>query len=244
MFYSEDIKVKYSEMDYRLALKPSSLLNFLQDLASKNAEELGFGYSFIIKKNLGWFLLKYRMEFDDYPIGVYDLTLKTEPRGANKLFAYRDFELYENEKKLGRVSSVWSLVDMESRALAPVLSTINSANMPLYEKRDSDLNFQKIKPLSKIDIEKLYDIRFDDLDVNCHVNNCNYIIWALEPLSFEFRSSHKIKTIDMNFKKEVKFGVKIISQVELISENLTTHVIKNADTNEELCLVSVEWIKI
>ena len=43
MIFEEQIKVKYSEMDYKLALKPSSLLNFLQDLASANAEKLGFG---------------------------------------------------------------------------------------------------------------------------------------------------------------------------------------------------------
>ena len=97
MIFEEQIKVKYSEMDYKLALKPSSLLNFLQDLASANAESLGFGYSYITPKNLGWFLLKYRMEFNDYPVSVYDLTLKTEPRGCQKLFAYRDFYIYEGE---------------------------------------------------------------------------------------------------------------------------------------------------
>lgn len=37
-------------MDYKLALKPSSLLNFLQDFASENAESLGFGYSYITRK--------------------------------------------------------------------------------------------------------------------------------------------------------------------------------------------------
>lgn len=78
--FKEEIKVKYSEMDYKLGLKPSALLNFLQDLASENAEQLGFGYSYISKNNLAWFLLKYRMEFNDYPSSVYNLTVKTEPR--------------------------------------------------------------------------------------------------------------------------------------------------------------------
>lgn len=48
--YVENINVKYSEMDYNKALKPFSLLNYLQDIASKNAEDLGFGYSFITPK--------------------------------------------------------------------------------------------------------------------------------------------------------------------------------------------------
>lgn len=90
--YVENINVKYSEMDYNKALKPFSLLNYLQDIASKNAEDLGFGYSFITPKNIAWFLLKYHMEFNTYPVDVKNLTLKTQPRGYNKLFAYRDFE--------------------------------------------------------------------------------------------------------------------------------------------------------
>lgn len=76
--YVENINVKYSEMDYNKALKPFSLLNYLQDIASKNAEDLGFGYSFITPKNIAWFLLKYHMEFNNYPVDVKNLTLKTQ----------------------------------------------------------------------------------------------------------------------------------------------------------------------
>ena len=94
--YEEKIVVKYSEIDQNLAMKPFALLNFLQDIASKNAEDLGFGYSYIHPRNYAWFLIKYRMEFEDYPFDVQELTLKTEPRGYNKLFAFRDFEFYKD----------------------------------------------------------------------------------------------------------------------------------------------------
>ena len=106
--FTEKVNVKYSEMDYQLTLKPSSLLNYLQDLASANAENLGFGYSYITKQNLMWFIIKYRMEFADYPQSVYNLTLKTEPRGCNKLFAYRDFYIYDDDKMLGKIASAKS----------------------------------------------------------------------------------------------------------------------------------------
>ena len=243
MIYQENIEVKYSEVDFKQALKPSYLLNFLQDLASKNAENLGFGYSYTSSKNLGWYLLKYRMEFTNYPKSVKELTLKTEPRGCNKLFAYRDFWIYDKEILLGKIFSVWSLVDMKTKSLVPAQDALNNPNMAGFEKREDDLAFKKIVPIKKIDIEKFFDIRYDDIDVNCHVNNCNYIIWALEPLDFNFRSSHKIKNLDIQFKKEVKYGTKIISQIEFINENTTVHVIKNSKTDEELCLVEILWEK-
>lgn len=240
--FAESVKVRYSEMDYDLVLKPSVLLHFLQDMASDNAESLGFGYSYIIKNNLAWFLLKYRIEFEDYPSHISDLKLTTEPRGYNKLFAFRDFAIYDGEKLLGRAASTWSLVNIETKNITPVHDALNlNPYMRPFEKREDDLVYEKIRPIEKIDLQKVFEVRFDDIDVNNHVNNANYIIWAFEPLGFDFRSKKKLKTLDIVFKKEIKYGNKILSQIE-INENKTSHVLKNADTNEDLCLISAKWI--
>ena len=87
--------------------------------------------------------------------------------------------------------------------------------------------------------EKTFEVRFEDIDVNKHANNCNYIIWALETLTFEERL-RKIKTLDANYKKEITYGEKVISQVE-IRENQTNHVLKNAKTDDILCNILIEW---
>ena len=42
-FRERDVDVRYSEMDYHKILKPSSLLNFLQDIATFAADDGGFG---------------------------------------------------------------------------------------------------------------------------------------------------------------------------------------------------------
>ncbi len=241
--FAENVKIRYSEMDFDLVLKPAVLLHFLQDLASDNAENLGFGYSFIIKKNLAWFLLKYRMEFEDYPEKIYDLRLTTEPRGYNKLFAFRNFNLYDGGRLLGRATSAWALVDIISKSMVSVGDALeNNPGMPQYVKREDDLIFEKIKPLGKVDFEKIFEIRFDDIDVNRHVNNANYVVWAFEPLSFDFRKEKKLKTLDMVFKKEIQYGEKVLSQVE-ISGCKTNHVLKNASTGEDLCQISALWIE-
>ena len=236
----QDFHIKYSEMNQDLSLKPYSLLNYLQDIASESAEQLGFGYSYISKKNLAWFLIKYRMEFDEYPVGVYDLKISTNPRGYNRLFAYRDFEIFNNEKKFGKIFSMWSVVDLNTRSTVLVEPAINNPNMPQYQKQDNDLAFSKIKPLIEIHNQKEFIVRYNDLDVNKHANNGNYITWALETLDYDFLTKHRINTLDMFFKKEAKYGEKIIAEVE-IKDNITTHRLKNID-NEELCLVECKWI--
>ena len=239
--YEKSVDIRYSEMDCKLVLKPSALLQFLQDLASYNAESLDFGYSYIIKHNLAWFLLKYHIEFDDYPEGLYEITIQTEPRGYNKLFAFRDFTVLHKGRTIGRAVSTWCLVDLNTKSMANISDVLEgNPHMVPHQKREGELSYGKIRLPETFDKEQVFDIRFDDLDVNQHANNVNYIVWALETLDFDFRLNHKIKVLDMVFKKEIKYGSKVLSQVK-VEGNTTIHVLKNAETEEELCLVKAEW---
>lgn len=240
--YSEKITVKYSETDQNLSMKPFALLNFLQDIASKNAEDYGFGYSFMHPQNYAWFLIKYRMEFEEYPFDVQDLTLLTEPRGYNKIFAYRNFALKKGDKIIARMSSMWSIIDTVDHSILPIQNIVNNPNMPVFKKGDEDLTFAKITPIQNVEEEKEFEVRYNDIDVNGHANNGNYIVWAFEPLSFDFRNSHRIKTLDIIYKKEAKYGETIISQVEYKNETTTLHCLRNRN-GEDLCLVECEWAK-
>lgn len=238
----EDLHIRYSDIDFDKSLKPFSLLNFFQDIASDSAEKLGFGYSFIYPQNLMWVLLKYRIEFNEYPTDIGNLTLRTEPRGYNKLFAYRNFELLDNGRILAKASSTWSLVDFVNKSLVNVETVVNgNPYMTKMVPNETDLKYQKIPALTQTDFQKEFEVRYNDIDVNMHANNGNYIVWALEPLSHEFRTSHKLKNIDMVFKKEAKYGEKIISCVQVTENNTTVHSLKNSETQEDLCLLKCEW---
>lgn len=238
-FWEKIYQIAYYDVDFKMVLKPSALLNLLQDVATINAEMHGFGYSFTHPKNYGWFLIKYHMEFDDYPEKLDDILIKTDPRGVSKIIANRDFEIWtsDNKKRLGKVASQWMMIDLNTKNILPLAKT---TQMPTFEKREGDLQFEKISSPEKIDFEKTYEIRFDDIDVNQHVNNANYIVWAFEALPFEFKAQHKLKTLDIVYKKEIQFGHKIISQAQ-IEETTSTHVVKNETTGEDLCIIKAQW---
>lgn len=240
-FWQNTYQLKYYEMDFKMTLKPSALLNFLQDVATINAELLGFGYSFVHPKNYGWFLIKYHMEFDEYPSGIDEIIIKTEARGISKILANRDFEIWtsDNKKRLGRVASQWMMIDLNTKNILPLAKIVDF--MPHYEKRENDLLFNKIAHPENITLEETFKIRFDDIDANRHVNNANYFAWAFETLPWEFKAEHKLKTLDIVYKKEILFGNNVISQAEIAGKT-STHVLKNATTNEDLCLIKALWV--
>lgn len=240
-YFERTVPVNYTDTDCGKVLKPSVLLNFLQDLASDNAENLGFGYTAtMVKQNLGWFLLKYRMEFEDYPSNIGELFIKTDIRGYHKFFTYRDFSVYSKDKLLGRMSTTWSLVDLANKKMVLPAEHLDTPYLVPFEKRDDDLVYGKIKTLSEINSEREFYVRFDDLDVNGHVNNSIYIVWAFEALDYNYRIGKKPKKIDMVFKKEIKYGTKVLSQAS-IGDTITNHVLKNSETGEDFCSVLCEW---
>ncbi len=238
--YTKHFAIGYPQLEPTMAIRPSVLFNILQDMASEHAQKIDIGYNAVSQKKLMWYLLKYRAEFNQYPVSIYDLTVKTEARGWQKLFAYRDFEITAAGKLLGRVSSMWTIVDAQTGELVSA-QTLDNPYMAALEKRDNDLKFEKIPQITRVDAEKTFEIRYEDIDVNGHANNINYFIWAFETLDYAFRAEKRLKTLDVVFKKEVKYGDLITSQMSRPDENTTIHVIKNASTDEDLCYLKADW---
>ena len=238
--FSVTYPIKYNDLDKNMVLKPSALFEFLEDIAAQNANELQFGYDNIYSKNYGWFLLKYAIEFTEYPQKISALKLETQSRGANKLFAFRDFYIYgDNDKLLGKVASTWALVDLTNKKMLNPLETLND-NITVYEKQETDLTYNKIPNISYLDTQKTIKVEYYDIDVNNHVNNANYIKWALETLPIEYLADKRIKRIDINYKKDITIGEEIISQTSIIKDT-TVHYLRSTKTNDLLCSILIKW---
>lgn len=241
--YTKEYEIKFYEVDYKKQLKESVLLNFLQDIAAVHAEELGFGYSYISEKKLGWFLLKYHLKVFNYPQNITKINIKTWPKSINKLSCQRDFEVFlPDGEKIAAVCSSWVLVDAVSKKIMQPLKVLNSF---LTKNEDAfETNFPKITEPQNISHKKIFEVKYDDIDINQHVNNANYLVWGLETLDFDFRSTHVIKELEIQYKKEMKYGANIISLAEFNdTELITTHALRNSDTDDEHCLIRVQWQK-
>ena len=232
--------IRYDEVDMDDTLKPVSLLNFLQDVASINANERDFGSDFIFSHGLAWFVLKYRIEIYDYDKNIKQLDIKTCSRGAAKLFAYRDFDVIQRGNLIARATSQWGLVDFNSKKMLPPLEVLK--NIQQYEKREDDLKFDKIPDVTNPDKQCEFEVKYDDIDVNMHVNNVRYLHWALETLDYNFRKTHKVNTIDIYYKKEITYGARVLSEMAFgENQRCSIHRIKNADNHDVLCSIKIEY---
>lgn len=232
--------VSMAEYDMQYRLKPAALLNLLQDMGARNITGKPFGNQELNAQNLGWFLVRYRIEFDNYPQKLSEICFKTENRGTLRQTAYRDFEAYTTDgERILRATTSWLMVDLETKSLVNIEQKF--PDIKKFEKRENDLTLKKLKTITEWNEEKEFHVRYEDLDMNGHVNNTIYISWAMEALDMDFRNNHNIKNIDIYFKHEVRYGENILS-LAYAGEDYSEHLIKNSETGEEVCLIRIEYV--
>lgn len=239
MLLKKDYEIKYYEKNVLGDLKESALLNFLQDSATLSAESLGFGPTFVFQNNYAWVVLKYHIELYKRINNFDSITLTTEPRGVSRLYAFRDFCIYSPSGDLiGKAISTWALIDMDTRRVLPAQKVLPM--MFPYEKRENELEYVKFGDVENVEHSKEFVVKFDDIDVNKHANNSNYIVWALDSLPVDFRMKNFVKTMDIKFKKEALVDTKI-AVISDLKQNVSCHKITNCPDGDELANIYVEW---
>lgn len=156
--------------------------------------------------------------------------------------AYRDFLVYdENGNKIIQASSQWILINFAKKR--PVALRDNLPEYQVIPERAIETEFPKIEDISSVESKTEFKIRFDDIDINNHVNNAIYLLWASEAVNGEFRNQHQPREIEIAFKKEALFGESIYIESQNDGEN-SIHEIKSTNDNRELARLKFRWKKI
>ena len=239
--YRKQYSVRSYECDRNNNLRILTLMNIFQDMADINAAELGFGLEFCINNGMTWVGTNYALEIERLPKIHENIAIETWPSAKNKLSAYRDFEVFgEDGSSIIRASSQWALISLERKRPISVAD-----NMPLQqplEIRALDTDFPKIEEISRCDNQYKFRVRFDDIDLNKHINNAVYVLWAAEAVEPEFRLTHNPAKISINFRKEGYMGEKI--KVSTRMDGLkSVHSIwtYDSDNERELARAVIEW---
>lgn len=240
--FTQSYTIDYYNQNMNGTLKESVLLNYLQEIATNHAEQLGIGPSYVFKNNYAWVVLRYKIELYSELNNLKKLIIETESRGIAKIYAFRDFALYnEANQCLGRVTSTWALIDMNTRKVLPIHQLLKD-RFPTFQKREHDLAYSKTEIANERELQQEFLVRFDDIDINQHVNNSTYLTWILEAIPGKFRKEYYPRQLDIRYKKEAQLGDKIISQAHYDSEvNQSTHLVTN--TQDEAVEAIIVWEK-
>ncbi|MCC6094394.1 MAG: hypothetical protein LIV24_05160 [Eubacterium sp.] len=201
-------RVRFSEVDDRLSMTPYTLLNYFQDTATFQGEDVGLGIEHNRKQGVAWMIVNMQAHIFRFPRFQEKITVGTWSHGFRKFLASRDFSVEDNEgHTLALATSSWVLMNMT----AGVPEVIPQEQIDGYGpnpdwKLEEDLGKRKIRMPDDGEEQKKIAIREEHLDVNGHMNNAQYVRLSRRFLPDDFTVHH----LRVEWIRQVKLGDTII----------------------------------
>lgn len=161
-------------------------------LASADARKLGFGYDFMKSRNTAWVISRFSIMFERPLQQNESIDIRTYPRGTDRLFYYRAFEITDTAgNEPANAESAWLIIDIDSRM--PLKDTLKSSHAGNDFTKPPRLTAEN----STAESMGFIDVNDTHIDVNGHVNNTHYIEWMLGGARTD-----AVLSMDINYKRE------------------------------------------
>jgi len=199
--YRHDFTVRMGEVNRAGKVGIATLCGYLQEVATWNGTQMGFGLVDLLKIQRTWMLSHLTVEVSSSLEWNDTFTMQTWPSGARgSLVATRDFIGRDGQ---GRVilaaTSEWLFVDTSTKKIVRLPQSLLSKIIPgtprvaLSEAPPPDPKEFPVAQSEKI------TVRHSDIDVNLHANNTRYVDWMMEPV-IETKGMAQPNRIEIFFK--------------------------------------------
>jgi len=207
--YVQDFRVASYQTDMSSRIKPSAILEIMQEMAGAHAELLDVGRSRLQPMGLAWVLTRVEVHLERYPLSGEIITVETFPMPNRRVFFPRYF-IFRDETgaQLGYAGSLWVVLDVATRKMG------NPAEIAAMMPDNRDLTAPMgmpatVEEISGADEEAFRIPVYTDLDVNGHVNNTRYLDWCCNALGIDTLRSHAMTRFAVNYNLEILPGQEV-----------------------------------
>lgn len=205
--YQMEFVVDSRDVDLYGHCRPSALLGYLQEGATRAGLELGVsGPEILARYNSMWMVVRQWVSLKAPLQWSHRVELHTWHRGALGASSYRDFLLCRDGQEIGRAVSIWVMVDVDTHRL------FRMKGLPELTGTDGGtLCFDK--KLHRVAAPDTFDqvverrLGYSETDINGHINNTRYADYACDALCLEERAAGKfVRTFQVDYVGECRAG--------------------------------------
>lgn len=174
--FTKDFEVGSFQVHPNGKIRLTCLADLLQEIAWRHADSADFGRNLLESKQM-WVLSRLEIKVEKFPKWGDRLQLFTGGRGAEKLFAFREFMVWDQDQQVvARAMSSWLLLHIETKRIQkPDLvlpaELFDPSNAPVWQP-------EKLAVKGGFSTQEEIQVRQSDLDLYHHVNNTSYIRWV------------------------------------------------------------------
>ena len=233
--FSLPIKVDVHDVDFNGACRPSSLLRYIQSSAQMQLNENGMSYNELyFHRHRAFLLSRITVEFYEEAREGDALVAETFPVPSRGYTFLRCYQLWREDKIIGRAISAWALIDTEGRSLVKT----SDFDLPLEHLPKLDLELSHIRvPAEAVPVGE-YTVTYAEVDQNKHMNNTRYADMYAHFLPMENR---RIASLTISYMKEAPLGVTLkVLHAECDGAHYFRTIFPNGSVNSEARIVLCE----
>jgi len=238
--------VRSYEIDSFGKVSVMGICNYLQDIAGSHAARLGVSVEDLFLRKMTWVLSRLHIRVYKYPLWKEEIRIETWPSGVHGRFALRDFQIFDkNDTLIGDATTSWMLINFNTNKPISMPDFITNIKIPDRNRAIAD-PFEKIPVLEKENVVKNFNVRLSDLDINQHVNNVNYIEWAVETIPLTIWQKYRLSELEISFRAESNYGDRIVSQTQHIENDtrqIFLHRLLRESDQREVAVLKTRWKK-
>ena len=211
-------------------LKPSSILYLVQEVAGKHCQILDLDWDTLASRRMFWAIIRHRVQITRLPGKGETITVETWPMPTTRVSFPRSVVAYDSfGNELFRSISLWVLMDLDNRTM--VLPGKSGVDVPGLLRGSELAPPNSLAPVA-LSAKTERTVRFTDLDLNGHMNNCRYMDWVCDLLPSGFHHGHPMKEFTLCYLAEAREGDGLQLHWELDSNrSLRTEIVRHSETD-------------
>lgn len=239
MIYQEKFKIGLKDVWKGKEVCNKAILEYLEDVAAYHSDSVGYGINTSDETHLSWILLDWKVKVIKRPQYGGILDIHTWSRNIIKCYAYRDFEVYDENHNLCVIAtSKWLLINNQTGKIAKVEEKMakkyeSEIDKSVFEEKE----IEKIKAPKNYKSSIIYEAKRKDIDIIGHMHNLYYLDIAYETLPEEVYQQRPFNEIRIMYKKEIKLGDELNCKY---SKEENKHVVTIQSQDEKILHAIIE----
>ena len=200
--YMDNFTLSDLQCDRFGRLKPSAICWFVQEMASRHCLQLQLDWDTLASRGMFWAIIRHKVQVQRLPKKGEHIRIETWPMPTTRVAYPRNVVAFDEAgQELWRSTSLWVLMDMQSRAMIlPGKSGVVVEGI----LRGGELPSPKSLMPKNLPNETRRKVRFGQLDRNGHMNNTKYLEWVMDLLPGSFHRDHPLKGFAVCYLNEAR----------------------------------------
>lgn len=183
--------------------------NHLLNAADFHSNDRGFGMVYLNAINKTWVLSRLVIEMDEMPKIYDEFYVESWVENALRYFTNRNFHIQSADgRTLGWGRSIWAMIDTVTRQPVNILDVKDGEIEQWVEsERQNPIDKpSRVKMTDKAELVYEYVARYNDVDINGHVNSVKSIEHVLDIFPVDTYKEKRIKRFDIAYVAESHAG--------------------------------------